>query len=126
MTGREAFEQAMRLLNYTDSYGDINGAKDAALFQRARALLNSIYADLFYTSHGPEEVFPELTDINEVLQLNDRIAQDVLPYGLAMLLAGSEGDGTNQAIFSRLYNAKRPSAAVRTMRRTNVLPTPEG
>ena len=50
----------------------------------------------------------------------DDALHDVMPYGVAMLLALSEGDGDNQLLYAGLYNRKRAACGAATRRR-NVL-----
>lgn len=49
-------------------------------------------------------------------------ARDILPYGVAMLLAAAHGDGDNQQLFASLYDQKRVSVRSGYERRTDTLP----
>lgn len=119
-TGRDVLERALRLLNYTDGAGRLDGQQYAELFKRGLALVNQIYGDLWFLER--EDAFCELIDLSAPLRLSSRCVHDVAPYGVAMLLAQSESDGDNQQLFASLYNQKR-SALHRSVRRRDVLPT---
>ena len=82
------------------------------------AAVNQIYGDLWFT--GRKEPFLPLTSLRETLSLSARQLHDVMPYGVAMLLALSEGDGDNQLLYAGLYNRKRAACGA-AMRRRNVL-----
>ncbi len=118
-TGRDVWERAMRLLNYTDANGRLDGQQYAELFKRALPLVNQIYGDLWFAEHRGE--FRELTHLEEPLQLSARCVHDAAPYGVAMLVAQTESDGDNQQLFAALYNQKR-AAQRRPVRRRDVLP----
>lgn len=117
-TGQEVLEQALRLLNYTDIYGQLDGQQHAELYKRGLAAVNQIYSDLWFT--GRREPFLPLVTLQEPLSLSVRQLHDVMPYGVAMLLALSEGDGDNQLLYTQLYNRKRHACGAATRRR-NVL-----
>ena len=117
-TGQDVLEQALRLLNYTDIYGQLDGQQHTELYKRGLAAVNQIYGDLWFT--GRKEPFLPLTSLREMLSLSARQLHDVMPYGVAMLLALSEGDGDNQLLYARLYNRKRAACGA-AMRRRNVL-----
>lgn len=104
MTGAEVLRQAMGLLGY-DGLEELSGLSE--VLPGGATAVNQIYADLHYiTSLRP---FKPLASLNETLLLPDRAAVDVMPYGVAMLLAQSESDGDNQQLFAELYNRKRHS-----------------
>ncbi len=46
-TGKEIFDRAVRLLNYTNVYGENDGRLYASVYKRGLALVNQIYADLW-------------------------------------------------------------------------------
>ena len=117
-TGQDVLEQALRLLNYTDIYGQLDGQQHTELDKRGLAAVNQIYGDLWFT--GRKEPFLPLTSLRETLSLSARQLHDVMPYGVAMLLALSEGDGDNQLLYAGLYNRKRAACGA-AMRRRNVL-----
>ena len=117
-TGQDVLEQALRLLNYTDIYGQLDGQQHTELYKRGLAAVNQIYGDLWFT--GRKEPFLPLTSLRETLSLSARQLHDVMPYGVAMLLALSVGDGDNQLLYAGLYNRKRAACGA-AMRRRNVL-----
>lgn len=118
-TGRDVWERAMRLLNYTDGGGRLDGMQYAELFKRALPLVNQIYGDLWFCERG--DGFCELTALDQPLHLPQRCLHDVAPYGVAMLLAQTESDGDGQQLMASLYNQKR-SSMQRTACRRDVLP----
>ncbi len=109
--GQDVLEQALRLLNYTDVYSE----PDGELYQRGLSAVNQIYCDLWYT--GNTKPFFALTTLQDPVLLPTRQLQDVMPFGVAMLLAMSEGDGDNQQLYATLYNRKRMGAVGRRRRR---------
>ena len=122
MTGREALEQAMRLLGYTDGAGRTDSVQYAELYRRGLACLNQICADLATVEKQGEPAI--LDGLDRPVPLSARSARDILPYGLAMLLAGAEGDGDSQRLYAALYNQKRSAAPRRGDRVEDVLPRP--
>lgn len=104
MTGKSVLYQAMSLLNYRN-LEELSGQSEVLL--NGLAVVNQIYSDLHYaTSNQP---WRPLSDLTEDLLLPDRAAADVMPYGVAMLLAQSESDGDNQQLYAALYSRKRSS-----------------
>lgn len=120
MTGAEMIKKALTLLGYTDSSGDVSGSE--RFKTRSIPVLNAIYSDLFYTRKSSG--FVPLKSINDEIDLPERALNDVMPYGVASMLAQSEGDGDQQQTFVMLYNQKRNamnnSGAVR-----DAIPFPE-
>ncbi len=122
MTGNDVLKQAYILLNYTDNNGNIHAGNNANLSKRALAVVNQIYADLW----EPREdgaAFSVLHALHEPLDLIDYTAINIMPYGVAMLLAQSDGDADNQTLFASLYNQRRPSAVTKSERIVDGLPT---
>ena len=113
-TGRDVFERALRLLNYTDGNGRLDGRQYAEMFKRGLPLVNQIYAELWFCEHT--EPFCELAALDGALRLSDRCVHDVVPYGVAMLLAQSESDGDGQRLFAALYDQKRAGLTAVTAR----------
>ncbi len=117
-SGRDILKQALLLLNYTDIYEQLDTDDEAVIAKRGLAAVNQIYGDLWYT--GRKDPFLPLIDLDEPVLLKDRQAKDVMPFGVAMLLAMSEGDGDNQQVYATVYNRKRMAAPI-TRRRKDVL-----
>ncbi len=113
-TGQDVLRRALHLLKYPDKYT----CQDADAAARGLAIVNQIYCDVWHT--GQREPFIPLTKLDAPLLLPQKQLQDVMPYGVAMLLALSEGDGDNQQVYATLYNRKR-IAAVTSRRRVDVL-----
>lgn len=121
MTGIEVFQRALMLLNYTDVSGRVNGQQTNELTARCVPVVNAILNDMQFIQKVP---FTPITSPGEKLPLEDSIAIGVMVYGVAMLLAQSEGDGDNQQMMALLYNQKR-NAIPRTSKRVkDVIPVP--
>ena len=120
MTGQEVFKQALSLLNYTDADG--NWMSDADLQKRSLALINQIYADLWYVQN--DKPFLPLISPAQPLALDPHVLANVMPYGVAMLIAQTDGDADNQALYAALYNQRRASARSQSDRIINRQPYP--
>ena len=105
MTGNEILRQAMTLLNYTDTDGAITA--DADLQKRALPLINQIYSDLWYIRTS--STFRPLTRLADAIDLDHFVLRNVMPYGVAMLIAQTDGDIDNQTMYASLYNQRRSS-----------------
>ena len=120
-TGREVLYRALRLLGYTDGYGRVDGARDAELLRRGTAAVEQIYADLCrVAASGGTDGWEG--DLDSPLPLSLETVNDVMPYGVAMLLAQGESDGDAQSLYASLYNAKRAGTPRPSTRRTDVPP----
>lgn len=120
MTGLDVIQKALLLLNYTDNAGHADSRVSGAAQARGLSILNQLLADAWYAEHDDTPFVP-LNTASETLPCGDRVAADVLPYGVAMMLAQGEGDGDNQTLFAALYNQKR-AAYTHTATRENRLP----
>lgn len=118
-TGEEVKNRALELLNYTDRNGRLDGAMYADVTARALALVNQVYGDLWYGLY--DSGFEELPTLTEELRLPARVVNDVMPYGVAMLMAQTIGDADNQSLMTELYNRKRASLT-HMRRRKDVMP----
>ena len=108
-TAREVFERAMQIGGYVNGEGAPDRLRDADIYKRGLALVNQIYTDMFF-AETPDGVFQPLTSMDAEIPLSTRCVNDIMPYGVAMLIAQAEGDATNQSIFSYAYNQKRAGA----------------
>ncbi len=109
-TGQEVLNQALLLLDYTGRYA----GGQAAMARRGLAAVNQAYCDLWHIEG--RGAFVPLRTLDGVLELSERACADILPYGAAMFLAQSEGDGDSQRLYAALYNQKRAGAAGRPLR----------
>ncbi len=127
MTGRDVLTKAMEMMNYTDTDGAVSNNAPSGVMRRGLSLVNQIYSDLWFIENDGVEgvLFSPLTSLSGNLVLTDRAAADVMPYGVAMLLAQSEGDGDNQQLFANLYNRKRTSVNAPVSAIVDMLPTVE-
>lgn len=121
MTGNDILRQAYALLNYTDSNGNINAGNNANLNKRALPIINQIYADLWQPQTAGAS-FEALKTMYQPLDLNDYTAVNIMPYGVAMMLAQSDGDADNQTLYASLYNQRRAGAVTRSDRIVDAMP----
>ncbi|MBQ4055230.1 MAG: hypothetical protein IJO75_01230 [Clostridia bacterium] len=121
MTGTDILRQAYTLLNYTDANGNVNAANNANLSKRALPIINQIYADLWQPRMVGAK-FEVLSTMNQPLDLDDYTAINIMPYGVAMMLAQSDGDVDNQSVYASLYNQRRAGAVTTTDRIIDKLP----
>ena len=119
MTGLDVLQKALLLLGYTDPSGHADSRVSGAVTARGLGILNQLLADEWYTKN--DTPFVPLAAVGQPLPCDSRVAADVLPYGVAMLLAQGESDGDNQSTFAALYNQKR-AAFTHTETRENKLP----
>ena len=70
----------------------------------------------------PSAAFAPIARLEDELPLARWDAENVMPYGVAMLLAQSEGDADGQALFAAIYNRKRAAVGGFTETRRDVLP----
>ncbi len=121
MTGNDILRQAYVLLNYTDANGNVNAGNNANLSKRALPIINQIYADL-WQPRTAGAMFKALTTMQQALDIDDYTAINIMPYGVAMLLAQSDGDADNQTIYASLYNQRRAGAVTRSDRVVDAMP----
>ena len=109
-TAKWVFERAMALM---DSLGDGNGYADTAdnneYKNRTVSILNVLRMECFpfsdtytITTPGKRPVCREILNINDNIDLDDGIAQGVLPYGLAAHLLVDENPDS-ASYFSQRY-----------------------
>lgn len=114
MNGYDLYRRALALLGYLDRDGA--AADEEHLLRRAGDALVELCADL---GVPPPAVFTDrLTASAQALE--------ALPYGMAMLLALSEGDAESNHFFCGLYNAKRAAAKAARGQIRDVLPRDDG
>lgn len=118
-TGEQVKAQAFSLLNYTDQNGRVDNAMYADVAARALALVNQIYAELWYALHPCG--FEELPSLSEEIRLPERVINNCMVYGVAMLMAQTIGDADNQSLMADLYNQHRVALTHRCRRR-DVMP----
>lgn len=109
MTGQKIIENAISLLGYTAANGNLQ--QNARIAAKALVTVNQIYSDLWRICNDGD--FVPLKTVHEEIKLPERAVNDVMPYGLAMLIAQSESDGDQQQLYAALYNRKRTSLSKR-------------
>ena len=105
MTGQEILKTASELLGYNDANG--NFLLSARITGKAVAIINRIYSDLWRICNDAE--FTPIKSLVDEIVLPERALNDVMIYGVAMMIAQSESDCDQQQIYSVLYNRKRAS-----------------
>ena len=118
-TGEQIKIRALQLLNYTDRDGRLDSTMYADVTARALPLVNQIYSDVWYGLY--DSGFEELGALTDVLQLPERVINEVMPYGVAMLMAQTIGDADNQTLMATTYNRKR-AVMTHMRRRKDVMP----
>lgn len=102
------FDTAMRLMDEQQELGRRN--RDITEYrQRTLGILNVLrhelfpYSDTFeHGKDGKRYICPEITSFEQVIDLDDAIAQGCMPYGLAAHLLLGE-DNTMAAFFNQRY-----------------------
>ena len=120
-TGQEVLTRALQLLGYTDSIGGSSSLQDAELTKRGTTAVLQIYNDLQRIERQTFDAEP--FNMGKELQLSPVSVNDVMPYGVAMLIAQGDGNGDAQSMFADLYNQKRSSVPKAVLRRTDVIPS---
>lgn len=121
-TGQEVLTRALQLLGYTDSIGGSSSLQDAELTKRGTTAVLQMYNDLQRIEH-PTTFDAEPFSMGIDLKLSPVSVNDVMPYGVAMLIAQGDGNGDSQSMFAELYNQKRSSVPKSILRRTDVIPS---
>ena len=119
-TGRLVLERVLILFGYTGMDGRPDEVRDAALFKKGEAAVRQIYDELRRIDRMGGD--SPLESMEQELVLSPAAIRDVMPYGVAMLLAQNEGDGDCQTLFSALYSRKRSSVPQRKRSVSDVLP----
>lgn len=120
MTAKEVINKAIIMLGYNDINGNTG---DARLQTASLCAVNMAYADLFYLTK--KEGFDEISDAEQIIDLDERTLNNVLPYGVAAHLAQSIGDTDNQQYFAIMFNQKRKTV-IPTNSIEDVFPAVEG
>ena len=120
MTGREALEQALRLLHYTDRDGEPESRFRTDTEHQGLAAVNQVYADLWFVER--QEAFEALCSLEEPIRLSDKSSREALPMGVAMWMAQAEGDSAQQAVLAQAYSQKRNQCRPPARRREDVMP----
>lgn len=123
MLAREVFENAMVLAGMVNPDGTVDREREADLMKQGTVFLNRIYSDLFYSENPGGAFNPASMNDDLSLTLSERALHDIMPWGIAMLLAGSVGDSVTQSIMAATYSQKREGTVKRTRTITDALPT---
>lgn len=112
MKAFKIIENAAQMLGFS-------GVEDSRVQGCALNALNRIYAELFFLEN--RENFKEITEYSQNVDLEERLCCDVVPYGVASLIAASSGDSHNSNFYGQLYNLKRKKHVHTVME--DVIPT---
>lgn len=118
MNGNQILQRALTLMGYTDQNGDIDSEAARSANRHGLAAVRQIYSELSYASGTAPAA---ITDMSMPLPLSRRLLDEVMPYGVAMLLAIAEGDTNTEAAFALIYNRKR-GLLTTTEQRIDALP----
>ena len=119
MTGYDAAQQALILLNYTDAEGAADQRQNVEFIKRALPVLNTLLADILPLTGGE---YAPLATLASPLPLTDTLAMRLLVPGVAMHFAAGEGDGDNYNRFSQEYTTRRSAVRRPARRILDVMP----
>lgn len=120
-TGKEVLSRALQLLGYTNSYGEVDALQDAELIKRGAVAVEQIYNDLQRIENN-NVLSDDAFSMNDELSLSAVSVNDIMPYGVAMLLADMDNNGVLQAKFAAIYNQKRAGVPKSAATITDVIP----
>ena len=123
MTGYEVVQKALVRLNYTTPLGDTDNGLNAEHLRRGLTAVNTVLADLQMVA-GVE--LTQLTELEEKLPLDEKVAVLAAVPGVAMHLAQGEGDGDSFNRFATEYEQRRRLAARPHGKVRDVVPWPIG
>lgn len=98
MTAQKLIEKASLMLGFS-------GENEQRIQENALAVVNAVYAELYFLEK--DNGFKEIEKFSDEIKLSERVLNDVMPYGVASLLAFSLGDTENQNHYGQIYNLKR-------------------
>lgn len=120
-TGQEVLIRALELLGYTDNLGNSESLQNAELIKRGQSAVRQIYDELKRIDAAGNVNAPWAGMQND-LQLSQVTIDDVMPYGVAMIISGNSGDANLQSMYADLYNQKRKTVPKKTLTITDVIP----
>jgi len=126
--GNWIFDAAIRLMDEQNARnGETNTADTAEYRHRTLTILNVLRHELYPVSgtFEAELVCPELKSMEQPLNLDDDLAQTVLPYGLAAHLLLGENH-VMAAFFQQRYTELLRTLGGRRMARWENIQTQEG
>ena len=101
MTAKDMISKAIMLLGYNDDRGNVSNSRFQVTSKNA---VNTIYSELFYCLNS--EGFNEIVTLSDEINLPERVLYNVMPFGVASLIAEGLGDSDKQAYFGTLYNRR--------------------
>jgi hypothetical protein len=120
-TGKDVLTRALQLLGYVDSLGNVDSLQDAELMKRGTTAVMQIYNDI-QRVEKPSAFDTEPFNMADEIKLSAISVNDVMPYGVAMLIADIDNNGVAQAKFADIYNQKRKSIPRSYATRIDVIP----
>lgn len=101
MTADKIVERAALMLG-------LKGVEEERIQPHFLTAVNRIYAELHFLEGDGD--FQEISQLSQPVNISKRLFFDVMPYGVAALLASAMGDTANQNYFAQIYNLKRKRA----------------
>lgn len=123
MTGYEVLQKALVRLNYTTPLGDTDNGLNTEHLRRGLEAVNTVLADLQHVA-GVE--LTQITDLQEDLPLDKKVALLAAVPGVAMHLAQGESDGDSYNRWATEYVQRRRMAARPHGKVKDVVPWPIG
>lgn len=121
MKANELLNNALKMLGYSDSDGNIEltqRIKNSAIVK-----VNLVYSELWRIFNTGE--FTPIKSLGQEIMLPEKVLSEAFIYGLAMHIARSENDGDQQQFFTYLYNAKR-AGLTQYEKVKNIIPKVDG
>lgn len=115
MTANNIFTKAIDLLGYSGINGDKSGLE--VLESRAVSAINQILSDL--------SVDIQIATLEDSVLVENTL-NEILVYGVAMLLALGIDDAEKNKFFATIYNRKRTSYKGKVLKINDVLPSADG
>lgn len=110
VTAKQVYDMALVLIDEVTEEGSVTPDTPKYYESRAKSILTQLQSELLPASQEPEII----TDLNQALKLTDRVAIQVLPYGLAAHLLLIE-DANAASFFNARYDElKRKTLTVIT------------
>lgn len=102
VTGQQVYESALVLMDEVTDTGQILAGNPNYHTAKTKSILTLLQTELLPRSITPTVI----TDLEQDLLLDDRVALEVLPYGVAAHLILSEGGSGDSITKATFYNAR--------------------
>ncbi len=101
MIAQMILNEALVRLGYIENDGSPKAEEYSVVGLSA---INQICSELHYAEN--ENDFTPIASLADEVSINTRYVREILPNGVAMLVAQSEGDSEQQRFFAERYNSK--------------------